>query len=255
MAAPIAMNMSLLPMITAIATVTGIHTPTLTLTITITATPRMSIDPHILTLTQWLSPSFPVGAFAYSHGLEMAIQQGRIKTAADLQDWLTDVLLHGSGRNDCILLRAAYGAADDQALHAVDAMARAVAACAERLQETRLQGEAFCKTVSDVWGDPLEGATYPVAVGAAAAKAGIDVSLTAAMYCQSFASNLVSAAVRAVPLGQTEGQAVLAALTPLCQQLAEETQNTTLDDLHSTAFMSDIAALTHETLEHRIFRT
>ena len=72
----------------------------------------MSIDPHILTLTQWLSPSFPVGAFAYSHGLEMAIQQGRIKTAADLQDWLTDVLLHGSGRNDCILLRAAYGAAD-----------------------------------------------------------------------------------------------------------------------------------------------
>ncbi|MBU2993030.1 urease accessory protein UreF [Octadecabacter sp. 1_MG-2023] len=215
----------------------------------------MTTNRDVLTLTQWLSPSFPLGSFAYSHGLETAIANGTLATATDLQDWLTDLLAHGSGRNDCILLRAGYDCGDD-GLADVNATALAFAASSERIQETLLQGAAFCQTTAAIWGDnTLPELALPVAVGMAAARQGIDQTLTASMYLQAFCSNLVSASVRAVPLGQTEGQAVLAALSPLCIEIAEDTANATLDDLQSTAFLSDIAAMQHETLQPRIFRS
>jgi urease accessory protein len=118
-----------------------------------------------------------------------------------------------------------------------------------------LQGDAFGKTTSAIWQTDLPDLTYPVAVGAAAQQMGLDVQLTAMLFLQAFASTLVSVAVRLVPLGQTEGQKVLAALTPLCQSIAEQTNGATLDALQSTAFLSDIAAMNHETLTHRIFRS
>ncbi|MEP5732067.1 MAG: urease accessory UreF family protein [Sulfitobacter sp.] len=215
----------------------------------------MTTNAEILTLAQWLSPAFPVGAFVYSHGLETAIQDERIKSAKTLEVWLSDVLQYGTGKNDCILLRAAFASPDADALLKVDVTARAFAASAERLKETQLQGAAFAATTAAIWGEPAMDLTYPVAVGAAAARLKINVDLTCAMYLQAFASNLVSAAVRLVPLGQTEGQAVLAQLTPLCGDIAAATQTKTLDDLQSTAFVSDIAAMHHETLSHRIFRS
>jgi urease accessory protein len=215
----------------------------------------MIIEGDILTLAQWLSPAFPVGGFAYSHGLETAIEAGTIVTADNLSGWLRDVLEHGSGRNDCVLLRAAYACADAAALANVNATALAFAASSERVLETRAQGDAFCQTVRAVWRAELSGLVYPVAVGASAAQMGIDVGLTAAMYLQCFISNLVSVAVRAVPLGQTEGQAVLSELSALCAQVAARTEQSTLDDLHSSTFLSDISAMTHETLQPRIFRT
>jgi len=215
---------------------------------------RMNTERDILTLAQWLSPAFPVGAFAYSHGLETAIHAGVIASSQDLQGWLADVLEHGSGRNDCLLLHAAFRAPEAELAH-VNEMALASAASAERLLETQLQGAAFCQTAAAIWGGKVTELAYPVAVGAAAARLNIDPVLTAAMYLQSFASNLVSAAVRAVPLGQTEGQRTLAALMPLCTRIARDTAAQTLDDLHSTAFLSDIAAMCHETLQPRIFRS
>lgn len=216
---------------------------------------RMSIENDVLILGQWLSPAFPVGAFAYSHGLETAIQSGTISCASDLEMWLGDVLEHGSGRNDCILLRAAYQCDGPDALRDVNDIALAVSACAERVFETQLQGAAFSKTSAAIWGSGTPDLCYPLAVGAAAAKQQLDVDLTAAFYLHAFTSNLVSAAVRAVPLGQTEGQKVLAALTPLCQRIARDSKTATLDDLSSTAFLSDIAAMQHETLQPRIFRS
>ncbi|SHF53014.1 urease accessory protein [Litoreibacter ascidiaceicola] len=216
---------------------------------------RMTTDLNTLTLAQWLSPAFPVGAFAYSHGLEMAIHTGVIATSGDLQGWLSSVLSHGSGRNDCMLLRAAYDCDDPLSLEVVNDTALAFAASRERLLETRLQGAAFCKTTAAIWGGDAVELTYPVAVGATAARMGIDVDLTAAMYLQSLISNLVSAAVRAVPLGQTEGQAVLAGLSPDCVDIARNTAQTTLDDLQSTAFLSDVSAMRHEALQPRIFRS
>lgn len=206
-------------------------------------------------LAQMLSPSFPIGGFAYSHGLETVIQSGAIASADDLDGWLAEVLEHGSGRSDCILLRAAFASADQHELAQVNATAEAFAASAERLLETRLQGDAFCQTTAAIWGGGFAHLVYPVAVGACAAQLQIDPALTAQMYLQSFTSTLVSAAVRAVPLGQTEGQTVLARLSTLCQNIADDTRLNTLDDVHSSAFMSDIAAMNHETLQLRIFRS
>lgn len=215
----------------------------------------------IITLAQWLSPAFPVGAFAYSHGLEVVIQQQTLTSAQDLQDWLADVLAYGSGRNECILLRAAYGCTSPAALAMINETALAASASRERILETELQGSAFAQTAAAIWlrTEPEETAPtalcYPVAVGYAAARQRFDVELTAAMYLHAFASNLVSVAVRAVPLGQTEGQRVLAALAPLCEQIAAQTAGMALDDLSSTAFLSDIASMHHETLQPRIFRS
>ena len=217
--------------------------------VTNTFIPPMSTE--ILTLTQLLSPSFPVGAFAYSHGLETAIETGLINNADDLSDWLRDLLTHGSGRTDSVLLSVAMR--DDAPI--VDASARAFAASKERLQETDLQGAAFCEAVNAVWQLDVNGLTYPVAVGQTAKHLGLDPELTKAMYLQAFVSNLAAVAMRLVPLGQTDGQRVQLALKPLCIQIARETQTATLDDLYSCTFMSDIVSMQHETQYSRVFRT
>ncbi|WP_299655324.1 urease accessory protein UreF [uncultured Tateyamaria sp.] len=205
-----------------------------------------------LTLMQWLSPAFPVGAFAYSHGLEQVIADGTIADAASLQDYLQTLLTHGSGRADAILLAAAH--TTDDVSH-VDATARAFAASAERLKETDLQGAAFCDTARAVWGLNISGLTYPVAVGTAARAMAIPLSDTLPLYLHAFVSNLVSVAQRAMPLGQTDGQTVLAALAPTIADTAAKAETTPLDALTSTSFAADIAAMRHETLQPRIFRT
>lgn len=209
----------------------------------------------LLTLAQWLSPAYPVGAFAYSHGLETAIRDGQIIDATDLQGWLEDVLQRGSGRADATLLAATHAADTPQRIAELDAIARAFAASAERIRESEKQGAAFAATTRSVWNLDLPDLMYPVAVGRAAALVDLPVSDTAALYLHSAASNLVSAAVRLVPLGQTEGQKVLAALTPVCQHVAAEALTADPDALWSNTFASDIAAMRHETLEPRLFQS
>ncbi|MEO0938036.1 MAG: urease accessory UreF family protein [Pseudomonadota bacterium] len=200
-----------------------------------------------LTLAQMFSPGFPVGAFAYSHGLETAIADGRVRDAATLQAWLTDVLLYGAGASDAALLLAA-GANDAEPL------ARALCPCAERALETEQQGASLARTAAALWDTPGDAAPYPIAAGRIADALNLPRTQTAAMYLQALMANLVSAAVRAVPLGQTEGQKVLAALVPLIEKVAAEATGD-LDAISSTCFAGDIAAMRHETLEPRIFRT
>lgn len=230
------------------------HTVTGAPTATNTATPIMGIEAQ-LTLVQWLSAGFPVGAFSYSHGLERAVHDGDVSDATSFGEWLRDVLEHGAGRNDAILLHAAYstGKADD--LRGLDELARALAPSSERLMETDLQGAAFCKTVSAIWGLPHGDLAYPVAVGAAAAAQNIDRTAVVSHYLHAFAANLTSAAIRLVPLGQTEGHAVLADMHPLCARIARDTADLTLDDLGGCCFAADIASMTHETQYSRLFRS
>ena len=208
----------------------------------------------LLTLMQWLSPAYPVGAFAYSHGLETEISAGRLRSAAALEAWLSDVLEHGGGAADAVLLTAAYDA-DEADLETIDAEARAFAGSSERLRETVDQGAAFAATTRAVWGLDLPDMAYPVAVGRAGQLKGMARQTVCAAYLHGFVANLVSAAVRLVPLGQTEGQAVLAGLAPLCEEIAQRAEGKTCDDLVSQAFLSDIAAMQHEDLDVRIFRT
>lgn len=212
----------------------------------------MPIDAAVLALAQWFSPSFPVGAFAYSHGLEWAVQAGDVTDAAQTQDWIDTVLRHGAGWNDCLFIAAAYRADD---AGAVDATARAFAASAERLRETDLQGAAFAAAVANLSGTTATPRTYPVAVGEAARNADLPLELTAKMYLHSLTSSLAGAAMRLVPLGQSDGQAIIRALTPAAQEIATRACAASLDDLSATAFATDIASMKHETQYSRIFRT
>lgn len=209
---------------------------------------------ELLRLLAWLSPAFPTGAYAYSHGLEQAIEDGDIADGETLRNWLTDVLHHGSGRNDVILLRHAHRVGTD--LIALNDLAIALAASRERRIETLDQGTAFIAAAAP-WRTPRlpDRVAYPVAVGAVAGHHGIDEDTTAPAYLQAFAANLISAAVRLVPLGQTAGLRVLAALEPAILEVATATRTATLDDLGGCAFRSDIAAMRHETQYTRLFRS
>ena len=100
-----------------------------------------------------------------------------------------------------------------------------------------------------------ESVPYPVAVGALAADHGIPADLAAAAFAQALAMSLVSAAVRLIPLGQSAGLRVVAALEPIVALLVERTNGAGLDDLGGCCFRADIAALRHETQRTRLFRT
>lgn len=210
-------------------------------------------------LLTWLSPAFPVGGFAYSHGLEWAVEAGDVRDVPSLTGWLADVLLHGAGRSDAILLRHAHAAAP-ATLVALAALGSAIAFGRERRLETLAQGNGFVRGGA-IWGGPrlaaLAGSDvpYPVAVGALAADNRIAADLAVSAYLQNFAASLVSAAVRLVPLGQTAGLQVLAALDDPLAAVAEETRGASLDDLGGATFRSDLAALRHETQQTRLFRS
>jgi len=211
----------------------------------------------LLYLLAWLSPGFPTGAFAYSHGLEWAVESGDISDAGTLLAWVAGILANGSGRNDAILLRHAHRAARDRAtLDELAALAAAVAPGRERLAESLDQGSAFLRA-AQAWDcpgmpDPI---AYPVAVGALAGWHCIEGNATTAAYLQAFAANLISAAVRLVPLGQTAGLQVLAAIQPTVLRIAGETAAATLDDIGGCAFRADLAAMRHETQYTRLFRS
>lgn len=208
----------------------------------------------LLTLMQWVSPGFPVGAFAYSHGLEHVIDRGDLNTSTDLEAWLKDILRYGSARSDVIFLAAAYDA-DKSDLPALDETARAFAASSERLTETLDQGRAFAQTVNAVWETDIAPGCYPVVVGRAAALRQVPLSATAEVYVHAMTANLVSVAVRLVPLGQTEGQAVLAALAADIKAAAQDALTQGTEALSSACFATDIAAMQHETQYSKVFRT
>lgn len=212
-------------------------------------------EADILTLTQWLSPAYPVGGFAYSHGLEAAIDEGAVASSQDAEAWISDVLEHGSGWNDALFVVSAYNAQDNDELVSVDTKARAICASSERKMETELLGQAFGTVTGDVWDLDIQQLSYPVSVGYAAHLQSLPILLTTQLYLQAFASNLVACATRLVPLGQTDAQKLIRNLTPLCARIAEQAQMAGLDELSSTAFLTDIASMRHEIQYSRIFRT
>ncbi len=211
---------------------------------------RTPTDP-ILTLAQWLSPGFPIGAFAYSSGLEQAIAD-KVVTPATVEDWLSDMLRDGNGATDALLIRAAANGTDP---HEVDQIARAFCASRERLLEIDAQGAAFCDQLRANWGIDATDLTYPVALGVGIKHLELPLTMAVQMYLHAWVAAVVAACQRLMALGQTEAQRIVAALSPHCSEIAEQTETGTLDDLTSQSFAADIAAMRHETLSPRIFRT
>lgn len=211
---------------------------------------RTPTDP-VLTLAQWLSPGFPIGAFAYSSGLEQAIADGDV-TPDSVAPWLSDMLRHGNGMVDAILIRETAQVANPSQ---VDQIARAFCPSRERLLEIEAQGTAFCDQLRATWHVEATGLTYPVALGVGIRHLDLPLTLAVQMYLHAWVSAVIAACQRLMALGQTEAQRIVAALAPLCSEVAKASEGKTLDDLTNQSFAADIAAMRHETLSPRIFRT
>ena len=205
----------------------------------------MSTD--LLRLVQWLSPAFPTSGYAYSHGLETAMATGRVRDARGLGAWVGAVLRHGAGPLDVWAIRSVLGGADPEA---VAATLRARAGSPERWIETRDQGAAFGETVAGMGEGAMPPLPLPVALAVRAR--GMEAGTVCALWLHAFAAQMVSAATRFLPMGQTDGQRVLAGLHAAIEAVAARED---ADPPGSAALMAEMDAMAHETLQPRLFRT
>jgi urease accessory protein len=223
-------------------------------------------------LLTWLSPAFPVGAFAWSAGLESAIADRTVSDSAALQNWLEGVIAHGGLKTDAILLAQAWKAEQaampspageagrgDTTLSDLADLAVALTPALERHAETTTTGDSFTAAAkawpSEIYARLPRPCPYPIAVGAIARAHGVALEDTLLAFLTAAVHGQISVAVRLVPLGQTDGLKVMAALEPRVAALARTAATATLADLGAIAYATDIAQMRHETLEPRIFRS
>lgn len=205
---------------------------------------------QLLILQNWFSPAFPIGAFSYSGGLETAIARGDVHDRDSLADWLRTVLSHGSAFTDAVFLKAALDGEE------VNNLCLALCSGAERHQEMTELGAAFCRVMRETQAITLpDGLAFPVAVGMAARQLGLARDKTLAAFLQGVCINQISVAVRAVPIGQMDGQACLLVLAPVIESAAARALATSASEAGSFALAADLCTLEHETTEQRIYRT
>jgi urease accessory protein len=218
-------------------------------------------DASLYRLMTWLSPSYPVGAYSYSHGVEYAVEAGLVRDRVTLVDWVAHAVEHGAGLTDSALLAAAWRGDD---LGEVCALADAWRGSAEMTLESRAQGAAFLAATRAAWPHPALDAlalrsrgevALPVAVGVAAKAHGVALEPVLIANLHGFASNLVSAGMRLIPLGQTEGQRAIAALEPAIAAAAQAARDTPLDEIGTASPTIDWCSIRHETQYTRLFRS
>ena len=235
----------------------------------------MTINPALdragfFRLMAGLSPAFPVGAFAYSHGIECAVEQGLVRDRMSLTSWVAAIASHGAGAVDAVLFREAWRAAranDAGALDRIAELGAALRGSAEAALESTDQGSAFLATVTEAWPDPRvsgwsetlrreeRASAYAVAVGAVAGWKGLPLDMSLFAFLQAFAANLVSAGVRLIPLGQTDGQRAIAALEAPIAAAVEAALLRPLDDIGTATPMVEWTSMRHETQYTRLFRS
>lgn len=216
-------------------------------------------------LMTWLSPSYPVGSYTYSHGLEYAVETGWVKDANDTREWVACLCTDGDGWVDAVLLAHAHGAVDDDAaiLELLE-FSNAFIPTAELALESTMQGAAFLEITEKAW--PTEALNrlralskgpypYPVVVGLVAAGQSIPVEAVLHAYLHAFSANMASAAVRLIPLGQTDGQLITAALAEVIPSVVVRALTANLEDLSTNTLMADIGSMNHETQYTRLFRS
>src|SRR5690348_14838682 len=224
----------------------------------------------LLRVQAWLSPTFPTGSYSYSHGLEWAVEAAYIKDRESLIDWLEADLCYGSGRNEAIFFAQAWDAAinnDRARLFAMAELAAAYRGTSEFALESSQQAAACLATLREVWPDRLLDwlsetlskcqvqPTLTVVLGARFARQRTPLCLALPAFLQSCVANWVTAGVRLIPLGQTDGQRAVAALQEAVLAASAHAANATIDDLGSAAFMVDLASMAHETQYTRLFRS
>jgi urease accessory protein len=213
----------------------------------------MGIDAsQLLLLLNWMSPAFPIGAYAYSHGLEWAIESDQVETIQDVEDWIGDVITRGSGWNDAVLFSNVWNHDAEE----LNELALALCSSRERHFETMQLGAAF-NIAAQVFSNHslIKDVAYPISAALACRAMGIDRSHAIPAFLQGFSNALISVAVRLVPIGQMAGLKIIKNLMPIISATAQRASNSSLDDLGSCTLLSDVAAMKHETQHSRIFRT
>ena len=221
-------------------------------------------------LMAWMSPGFPVGAYAYSGGLEWAVEEGRVPDAGSLGAWCRAVITHGAGRADANFFTGAWRAVDEDdadGLREVLVQAAAQRASREAKLESAAQGTAFLSAVTDAWDIPgfepwsailSERGTdipYVTAVAAVCAAAGIPLREGLSSYLHALAANYISAGVRLIPLGQTDGQRTLAGLFETIEAAADRAIAQGDAPWGTAAPLLDLFSMQHETQYTRLFRS
>jgi urease accessory protein len=217
----------------------------------------------LLPLFAWLSPSYPVGSYAYSHTLEWAVEAGDVTREDSLVVWLTDFMNLGAGRNDAILLCHAHRAVatgDIAALLEANELALALSPSAELHLETSQQGRSFLDATLAAWPSrrlvQVDGeVAFPIAVGMAAAAHGIPLAVTLNAYLFALVQTLVSAAIRLAPIGQTGGTKVCAFMSTVVREAARDAEGASLDDVGGATFRADLGSFHHENQYTRLFRS
>ena len=210
---------------------------------------KSSFDYHQLLLT-WFSPSFPIGSFNFSHGLEAAIEYEFVKDGISLEEWIRHLILNGAGKTDSILLAKTYNGEE------VNELALALCPSKERWIETSNLGKAFCKNINENWDYKVDtNLAYPVAIGKTGSYFKIPLEKLLIAFLQSFASNLINVGIKHIPLGQSEGQKILINSLPFIEKQANILKITKVNNLGSSAFLSDLSSMYHETLNNRIYQT
>jgi urease accessory protein len=230
------------------------------------------MDDAAYKLLAWFSPAMPIGAYTYSHGLEHAVEAGLVSDAATLRDYVETALCHGSGQLDATLLCAAYrasleGTGEGRSLLDIMMLAAALRGSSELALESAAQGRALLTLLRQAWPaaalDELDNQcrehamepAHATVVGVAAAAHRLPLDATVVAFLHGFGANLISAGVRLIPLGQTDGQRQTAALEAPLRQVAAEVLAASLDDLGGAAPMIDLCSIAHETQYTRLFRS
>jgi len=171
-----------------------------------------------------------------------------------LLEWLFQILHFGSGRNDAIFLCSAYRSSEEELVQ-LARIAEAFSGTKERHLETVHQGTAFAKVTSNISNKLIPAVPLPLAIGYCAKVENINLERLLPLYLHAFIANLVSAAIRFLPLGQTDGQMVLFGLFGDFEKVAKETRDLNVEHLGNSCFLNDISSMRHETMTTRIFRS
>jgi urease accessory protein len=221
-------------------------------------------EPGLLELLAWFSPAMPTGAFSYSHGLEWAVEDGLVSDPRSLQGYAETILRYGSGRQDALFLAAAYRGHD---VEGVLELAAALHGTAELALESGAQGRALLNTLQQAWPAPplaaLDALCRRLAIaprhacvaGIAAAVHRVPLRAATIAYLHALAANLISAGVRLIPLGQTDGQRLTARLAPVLHEVADQALAASLDDVGGATPMIDWCSMRHEIQYTRLFRS
>jgi urease accessory protein len=230
----------------------------------------------LLKLLQLASPALPVGAYSYSEGLETLVHAGTIQSASDLEHWLVQELRYGAARVEAAIMLRSYRATQAQDVaqllywnHWLTAareteelrsqslqMGRSLLQLFQNLEQETGNREATNSDLRPPTSDLLtSGCHFAIAFGLVAASWQIDASAASIAYLQSWATNLISAGVKLIPLGQTSGQQLLLKLGETIASASQEIAALSDDQLETCGWGLSIASMAHETLYSRLFRS